>query len=365
MRPPVRPPARSQISLKTVFTVCFGVLAVGALVLLVWHSVVALTLTLSAVMIAVALDHGVAFLQRRGLGRGLAIAIVTVAALALIVGLGFTVIPALVKQGKQLVAHAPELFKQARETRLFHFLDKEMDLAERINQLPKLIDDAAGPVLAVLGGVASVVGAAVTIFFLAIFMVIFGGRLVEALVGEALPERRHLYQKVLDKMYSLVGGYIGGLALICTINATLTTIFLAIIGAPFFLVLGILSGFSSMVPYAGPLAAGLSISIIALASGGMWKGIACAIYFVIYGQIEGNVLGPLIFRRTVHVNPLIVTLSILFFGEMTGIVGAIMAVPITAAAQIVLRELLRVRREQLALPATALNSPGESSVDPG
>jgi predicted PurR-regulated permease PerM len=360
MRSPGQPLTRSQVSLKTVFTVCFGVLAVAALVLFVWHSVVALTLTLSAIMIAVALDHGVSFLERRGLRRGLAIAIVTLAALGLVVGLGFTVIPALVKQGKQLAAHAPELVRQARETRVFRYLDRELDLADRINQLPKLLDDAAGPVLTVLGGLASVVGAAVTIFFLAIFMVIFGGRLVQALVGEALPERRQLYRKVLDKMYSLVGGYIGGLALICTINATLTTIFLAIVGAPFFLVLGILSGFSSMVPYAGPLAAGISISTIALASGGVWKGLACAIYFILYGQIEGNVLGPLIFRRTVHVNPLIVTLSILFFGEMTGIVGAIMAVPITAAAQIVLRELLRVRREQLALPPTPLNSPGES-----
>ena len=363
MSPPVSPPFRSQVSLKTVFTVCFGVLVVYGLVLFVWHSLVALTLTLSAMMIAIALHHGVAFLQRRGLGRGLAIAAVTVAALGLIVGIGFTVIPPLVKQGRELAAHAPELIKWARGTRLFHYLDREMDLADRINELPKLLNDAAGPVLAVLGGVASLVGAAVTIFFLAIFMVIFGGRLVEALVGEALPERRPLYQKVLEKMYSLVGGYIGGLALICTANATLTTIFLAIVGAPFFLVLGLLSGFSSMVPYAGPLAAGMTISIIALASGGLWKGIACAIYFVIYGQIEGNVLGPLIFRRTVHVNPLIVTLSILFFGEMTGVIGAVLAVPVTAAAQIVLREILRVRREQLALPPTPLNSPGESSLE--
>jgi predicted PurR-regulated permease PerM len=353
-------PEPSQVSLKTVFTVCFGVLAVWALVQFVWHSLVAVTLTLSALMIAVALDHGVSFLQRRRLPRWLAIAMVTVAALGMFVGFGFTIIPPLIRQGKELAAHVPDLIKQARGTRLFHYVDRQLDIADRINQLPKLLDDAAGPVLAVLGGVASLVGALVTIFFLAIFMVVFGGQLIEALIGETLPERRHLYQKVLHKMYTLVGGYIGGLALICTVNATLTTMFLAILGAPFFLVLGILSGFSSMVPYAGPLAAGTTITVIALAAGGVWKGLACAIYFLIYGQLEGNVLGPLVFRRTVHVNPLIVTLSILFFAEMTGVIGAIMAVPITAAAQIVLRELLRMRREQLALPKTPLNSPSES-----
>ena len=57
-------------------------------------------------------------------------------------------------------------------------------------------------------------------------------------------------------------------------------------------------------------------------------------------------LAPLIFRRTVHVNPLVVTLSILFLGEIAGIMGAIVAVPVVATLQIVLRELLRIRRER-------------------
>jgi predicted PurR-regulated permease PerM len=108
-----------------------------------------------------------------------------------------------------------------------------------------------------------------------------------------------------------------------------------------------------MVPYAGPLVVGTLISLVALFTVGTWHGIAAAVYFVTYGQVEGNILGPLIFRRTVHVNPLVVTLSILFFGEIAGVVGAIIAVPVIATLQIVLRELLRIRREQLALARDA------------
>ena len=66
-------------------------------------------------------------------------------------------------------------------------------------------------------------------------------------------------------------------------------------------------------------------------------------------MLEGNVLAPLIFRRTVNVNPLVVTLSILFLGEIAGIMGAIIAVPVVATLQIVLREVLRIRRERLQL----------------
>ncbi len=69
-----------------------------------------------------------------------------------------------------------------------------------------------------------------------------------------------------------------------------------------------------------------------------------AIYFVLHGQLEGNILAPLVYRRTVHVNPLITLLAILFLAEFMGIAGAVLAVPVAAAAQIVMREALALRR---------------------
>src|SRR6185369_12519216 len=170
---------------------------------------------------------------------------------------------------------------------------------------------------------------------------------VRAALDEARVERRATYSKVLLKIYDSIGGYLGGVAVICSINAMLTTIFLWIDDVPFVLPLGILSGFSSAIPYAGPAVVGTFISLVTAATAGMWHGIAAGIYFLAYGQLEGNVLSPLVFRRTVHVNPLIVTLSILFFGDMAGVPGAIIAIPVVAALQIVLRELLKIRRDHL------------------
>ena len=62
-------------------------------------------------------------------------------------------------------------------------------------------------------------------------------------------------------------------------------------------------------------------------------------YFVMYGQLEGNILAPLIYRRTVHVNPLVTLVAILFLAEFMGIAGAVVAVPVAAAAQIVIAEI--------------------------
>lgn len=357
---------RSQVTLKTVFTVGFGALVVVGVVWAVAHAMVAVALSGAALMIAVSLDHLVVVLERRGVRRWLAVAVVVLGLLGAIVGLGFTLIPPAVSQLKELIGGAPTFIRAARGSRLFHMLDLRFHIAERVleaeKHLPEVLEGAATPLLAAVGGVLSSVAAALTVTFLVIFMLVFGKRLVTAVLAEARPENRTHYEDVIAKIYQSIGGYLGGLLLICSINATFTTSYLAILRLPFFLPLGILSGMASMVPYAGPFVVGSFISLLALISQGVWHGVAAGIYFVAYGQVEGNVLSPLIFRRTVHVNPLVVTLSILFFGEIAGILGAIVAVPVVAALQIILREILRIRREQLALVrarASAAASPPE------
>ena len=342
----------SQVTLKTVFTVCFGVLLVLAIVSAVMRAEVAIALIAAAVMIAVALDHLVRLLQRRGVGRMGAVAIVSGGVLVVVTACGFLLIPPVVDQGRELIVNAPRFARVALASSVFRTLDTKFHLARHLvdfeHRLPEMIEGAATPILSAMGGVLTGAGAAVTITVLVVFMLIFGERLVAAALADARPERRPVYEDMLGKMYQSVGGYLGGLMLICTINAGLTTSFLAIDRVPFFLPLGIASGLSSMVPYAGPLVMGTTISIVALFTEGLWHGLAAGIWFVFYGMLEGNVIGPLVFRRTVHVNPLVVTLSILVLGEIGGIMGAIVAVPVVAVLQIILRELRRIRRQALA-----------------
>ncbi len=341
---PVRAP--SQVTLKTVFTVCFAVLAVTALVFFLLRTQIALTLTLGAGMVAVALNHAVEVLVRRGLRRKWAVLAVVFAFLALSAAVSFTLIPPVLTQAKALIAQAPALWQKLQHTRLFLALDARLDLTEQLRQSMPAAAGVVAPVLTAIGGVLSAVGALVTLLLLAVFMLLFGGDLVAAMLAEASPPNRKRYERIVQKVYGSVGGYVGGLIGICSINATMTTSFLAITGMPFFLPLGILSGVSSAVPYAGPLVAGSSITLLALITGSPLKALATAVYFIVYGQLEGSVLSPVIFRRTVHINPLITTLAILFMAEFMGLPGAIIAVPAAATAQIVIREILSLRKEQ-------------------
>jgi predicted PurR-regulated permease PerM len=285
-------------------------------------------------------------LSRRGMHRRVAVLAAVFGLLALGAGRSFLIVPPVVAQAKAFIADAPALWDKLRHTRLFLFLDARFDVSEQLKQAVPAAAGAVAPVLLAIGGALSAVGALVTLILLAIFMLLFGGELIEGALAEASPANRERYQRVARKIYRSVGGYVGGVLAICSINAILTTTFLAITGMPFFLPLGILSGMSSSIPYAGPLVTASIITLLALATGGPLKAVGTAVYFILYGQLEGNVLSPFIFRRTVHINPLVTTLAILFMAEFMGLPGAVIAVPAAATAQIVLREILSFRKEQ-------------------
>jgi predicted PurR-regulated permease PerM len=338
----------SQVSVRTVLTVCLTTLAVLALVEFLLHTQLALLLTVCAVMLALALNHPVDALVRRGLRRGLAIAIAVASLIGFLVLLGFLLIPPAVSQGRALITQAPSLWQKLQHTRLLVFLDERFGLEQQIDQLTEKATGAIEPLFSALTGFLSVVAGLLTLTVLTIFVLIFGPELATAGLGLIRPEARPRTDRIAAKIYGSVGGYIRGLLGICAINACLTTIFLAITRMPFFLPLAIMSGLSSLVPYAGPFFAGSTITIVALAAGGPLKALATGIYFILYGQLEGNVLGPVVYRRTAQVNPLVTTLAILFLADLTGLAGAIIAVPLAAVAQILLREILAVRAERSA-----------------
>jgi predicted PurR-regulated permease PerM len=129
----------------------------------------------------------------------------------------------------------------------------------------------------------------------------------------------------------------------------LIAIFLAILGIHYFLPLAIMSALASLVPMVGAAIAGVVVAVVALLEGGIWKALAVVIYVIIYQQIENHVLGPLVFRKTVSLNPLISVLALAILGHIGGLAWAILSVPVIATGQIIVRELLQMRRERLNL----------------
>ena len=185
-----------------------------------------------------------------------------------------------------------------------------------------------------------------TVVVLTLFMLAFAPKLIRALIAEALPCRQARYARVIDNLYRSIGGFASGLLIVVGANALCASIFLSIIRVPYFLPLAILSGLSSLVPLIGNTLAGIVLSLVALASGGLWKGIGTAIYCVLYQQVENHVLGPLVYRQTVNINPLVSMLALLVMTDLAGLLGALAAVPLVAVVQVVLGEVFSLRRER-------------------
>ncbi len=344
---------QSKISVRNVLTVCLTVLGVATVVYIVMQTRLAVTLTIGAALIATALNHLVEALGRVGVKRPVAIAVVMVTLLVVFGGIGLLVFPTAIDQGRALIKQAPQLMAKTRQTYFYESLNARFHLDERFADVWQLsagnLQGAVEPALRAISSALGIFLSFVTLFFLNVFMLAFGGRIVQAALGEATPVRRERYQRILTKIYDSIGGYIAGLLLIASVNACCTTIFLAINGVPFFLPLGIVSGLLSLIPYLGPAMMAVFTSVISLVTGGVWHAVATAAYFILYGQFEGQVLSPIVYRRTVKVNPLIAVLSALFFVDLFGILGAVIAVPAAATGQILLREFLAIRRERLGL----------------
>jgi predicted PurR-regulated permease PerM len=347
-------PRRSQVRPRTVLVVCATVLAVVAVVYFVIRTQLAITLTLTGGVLALALDRPVKFLEKLKVPRGLAIAITFLLVLGVIVAVAFLIIPTAVEQAQALVEQWPDIVKQVQGSPLYQRVDGVLHLSTRLQHVQQgaseLVMRSVGSVFTALGAIFAAGFMVTTVLFVTLFMLIWAPGLIRRAMGETLPRHRPLYERILGKIYGSVGGYIAGLIVLAGLNATFATIFLAILGVPFFLPLGILSGLGSLVPLVGATAAGVIIAIVGAATKSVWIGVIIMVYNVSYQQVENHVFAPVIYKRTADLNPLVTLLAVVYFAELSGLIGALLAVPLVAIGQILLVEALALRRERLDLP---------------
>jgi predicted PurR-regulated permease PerM len=122
-------------------------------------------------------------------------------------------------------------------------------------------------------------------------------------------------------------------------------------GVPYAVALGLLVAFLDLIPLAGATIAGVIVVVVAFLHT-VPAGIVVLVFFVLYQQVENHFLQPVIYGRTVQLSPLAVLVSVLVGAELAGILGALAAIPVAGAIQVVVRDQLSSRRG-IVTPATA------------
>ena len=114
-------------------------------------------------------------------------------------------------------------------------------------------------------------------------------------------------------------------------------------GVPFAVALGLLVAILDLIPLAGATLAGIIVVTVSFLHS-IPAGIVLLVFMILYQQAENHILQPLIYGRTVQLSPLVVLISILIGAELAGILGALAAIPVAGSLQVVIRDILAVRR---------------------
>ncbi|HET6508391.1 MAG TPA: AI-2E family transporter [Baekduia sp.] len=322
---------------------------------------------LTATFIAVALSAPVNRLNNH-MRRGFAIAIVYLGLILVPIGLTALVVPPLVTQGtnfaEDLPKYANDVQDYVNKNKRLRELDDKYDLTGQLqkqaNQLPGRVGDAA-KVLSDIGlGLVNSIFALVNILILSIFIVSRGREWTDAALRLRPPAERERMRRILDHTASAVGGYVQGALTIALIAGVQAFIVLEILGVPFAAPLAVMAGLASLIPLVGATAAAILIGVVTLFNNFPTDTIIWAVWAVVYQQIENNIIQPQVQRRTVQVQPFVVLVAVLFGSTLLGILGAIVAIPLAASIQIVLREWWAWRQE---LKTQALLDPDRPPPD--
>jgi len=351
-------------SILVLLGVTLLVALVLAVVYLAWHVI---TWILIAVFLAAALNPAVEFLERRGLGRGLAAGTVFVVALLLLIAVGYLLIPPLVRQVRDFADAVPGLVSDVTKGRgPFGFLETKYHIAERVRaaiskQGAGGVVGFTGPALSVVKGVVTAVAGAVTIAFLTLFMLLEGRETVRRGL-ELLPEStRPRWERVLREIYRTIGGYVFGNLVISVIAGGATIVVLLILGSSYSVALGLVVGILDLIPLAGATLAAVIVTLVVGVELGWIQAAIIVGFFVVYQQLENHFLQPVIYGRTVQLSPLAVLIAVLIGAQLAGILGALAAIPVAGSLQAIFREVIAFRRDaMIETPAgVAVEPPGE------
>ncbi|MDQ6674106.1 MAG: AI-2E family transporter [Chloroflexota bacterium] len=207
--------------------------------------------------------------------------------------------------------------------------------------------------------------AVLLVFLSFVYMLIDGQRFWEYLVRFVPPEHRAHVGRVSTEIHGVLGRYLRGqLVLIVLMSAVTFAILEWGFKLPYALWIGILTGILEVIPLLGPIVAATIACSVGLSHGGPTEAAWLALTYLVLRQVEDQLVMPIIVGRAVHVHPLVTIFAVLSGGQIAGVLGMILAVPIAAAIKVVLDHAYPVRAPQVALPSEPLRAAAPKPASP-
>ncbi|MCC3772521.1 AI-2E family transporter [Streptomyces sp. UNOC14_S4] len=299
-----------------------------------------LTLLLLALFVAISLEPVVAWLARRRMGRGWAVTVVILVSLALLAGFLALVIPPVSDEISALVAAVPKWLEQLHDHH--STLGRLEDRFHLVSKVRQQLGSGLGSTLVggLLGAghlvISAVVGTGLVVVLTVYFMV--GMEQLKHFCYRFVPRARRDGVIVLtEETLVRVGRYMLGNAVTSAIAGLATFAWCAVLDVPYAAALGVLVALLDMVPVVGSTIGGVVVSLVALAVS-FPVALGTAGFYTAFRLAEDYLIMPKAMRFAVDVHPLVTVVAVVIGGALLGIVGALIAIPVAVAINIVLEE---------------------------
>lgn len=336
------------------------VVTTGLLLVLLWQLRSLLVTLMIAVVVAAALAPIIDSAQKLRVPRWLAVIVVYLGLIGILTGAGVLIGPTVVQQIERLIRRLPtylEIVRSLFENLVIRLGVSDPESVSPIRQLfdiqgltgwairssQELLVRSYSVTRGILGGVFSLFLA----LLLSGYMLSGSENLIKGLVSLFPKPWDERLAAQVEPVSQRMGGYIQGRVLVSGILGIAITIGLGFLGlSEFALGLGVIAGFTNLIPFLGPVLGAIPALIVAIAQGGLtffWV----LLLFVIIQNVETYVLDPLLVGSTVNVHPLYQLLAVLGGTQVLGIIGALIVPPWVAGAAVLL-ENLYLKPKQLA-----------------
>jgi predicted PurR-regulated permease PerM len=260
---------------------------------------------------------------------------------------GAVVVPSMAKQVARLSNEAPRYADDLRRNDTFRRYDDRYHITASLRReaqdLPGSLARATGPLQRVTVKAFAVIGQFVTVLAVAFVLMLNGRRYVG--IGLRLTGTREpRYRKLVIDINGAVARYMLGNIAISVLATVTTWLVLTILGVPYGLSLGIVVGFFDLIPLVGATIGAIVVALATLTVDFPTATIIWIAFVIVYQRFENYLVQPLVYGKALDVNPLVTILGVLAGASLLGVLGALLAIPVAAAVQIILRALVGLPR---------------------
>jgi predicted PurR-regulated permease PerM len=300
-----------------------------------------LILIFIAMFLAIGLNPAVSRIHRWGLPRAAAVAIVALTGLAVFAGGILALVPPLVTQTGQLISNIPGYIRNLQRNETINDLVQQYDLIDKVQGAinASTVGNTLGGVVGAAGLIAGTIFNVLTVLVLTIYFMAAFERIKRGAYRLVPASRRTRVQLLTDEILTKVGAYMAGALSIAILAGLSTWVLVLILGLSYPFALAVVVAVLDLIPQIGATLGAVVVSLVGLSSS-LTDGIVCAVFFVVYQQVENYLIYPNVMRRSVKVSDVAALTAALLGGALFGVIGALAAIPMVAAVQLIGREVV-------------------------